>query len=181
MINITEDKTVIAYTVRVRRAGKGQYDSIYVFGNSPEEFVQNLKDQLKERGYGELGKESAVKIKRNLEKQLQQFQNLDLANESKRLKLKDMLIEAVSFPEAEELIALYKKSASKDPSLKSMYLKDIRDFQSILTALKNSNFKSLRHKIQKLDTSPREDLLMALRDDIGREKVELLFNIEFRK
>jgi len=86
VINITEDKTIIEYTVRVRKPGKGTYDSIYVFGNSPEEFVQNLKDQLKERGYGELGKQSASRIKANLERQLQQFQNLDFANEGKNMK-----------------------------------------------------------------------------------------------
>jgi hypothetical protein len=86
VINITEDKMIIAYTVRVRRPGKGKYDSIYVFGNSPDEFVQNLKDQLKERGYGEMGKSQATKIKNNIEKQLKYYQNLDFSNEGKTMK-----------------------------------------------------------------------------------------------
>lgn len=81
MNQIKEEKSLIAYTIRVRKPGKAKPDSIYVFGNSPDEFVQNLRQQLRGRGYNDLNDVSAKLIKRNLQKQVQQFSDLSFANE----------------------------------------------------------------------------------------------------
>ena len=96
---LKEDAPLIAYNVRIGNKKDGvSLKSVKVTGNSPEEFVRNLKAQLKKEKLGTLSDNAEKTIIKNLQNQLDQLKNLNFAEqkvrEAVRKEIKSLLSEA---------------------------------------------------------------------------------------
>lgn len=86
---IKESSPLIAYNVRIGNKKDGvSLKSVKVTGNSPEEFVQNLKSELKKANLPKLSPTAEKNIISNLQKQLDQFKNLNFEEQNIREAVK---------------------------------------------------------------------------------------------
>ncbi len=53
-----------------------------------------------------------------------------------------------------------------------MYIDDVHDIETAITLYEAGDVKKLAKHIDQMDTSPREDLVVAFANDLGKEFVE---------
>ena len=68
---------------------------------------------------------------------------------------------------------------SDDMEMKQMLIEDAVDVFAVLEDLKKGLIESAAKRVQKMDTVVMEDVLVALKDDMGREWTETNFGVEF--
>ena len=68
---------------------------------------------------------------------------------------------------------------SDDKKMKQMFIEDAVDVFAVLDDLKKGLIESAAKRVQKMDTVVMEDVLVALKDDMGREWTETNFGVEF--
>lgn len=68
---------------------------------------------------------------------------------------------------------------SDDKEMKQMFIEDAVDVFAVLEDLKKGLIESAAKRVQKMDTVVMEDVLVALKDDMGREWTETNMNVEF--
>lgn len=68
---------------------------------------------------------------------------------------------------------------SDDKEMKQMFIEDAVDVFAVLDDLKKGLIESAAKRVQKMDTVVMEDVLVALKDDMGREWTETNMNVEF--
>ena len=68
---------------------------------------------------------------------------------------------------------------SDDKKMKQMLIEDAVDVFAVLEDLKKGLIESAADRVQKMDTVVMEDVLVALKDDMGREWTETNMNVEF--
>ena len=66
-----------------------------------------------------------------------------------------------------------------DKKMKQMLIEDAVDVFAVLEDLKKGLIESAADRVQKMDTVVMEDVLVALKDDMGREWTETNMNVEF--
>lgn len=66
-----------------------------------------------------------------------------------------------------------------DAGMKQMLIEDAVDVFAVLEDLKKGLIESAAKRVQKMDTVVMEDVLVALKDDMGREWTETNMNVEF--
>lgn len=54
-----------------------------------------------------------------------------------------------------------------DADMKDLYMDDLNDFKKAITLFRNSDCEGLAEFICRMDTSPREQLILAFADDCG--------------
>lgn len=67
---------------------------------------------------------------------------------------------------------------SETNSMKQLYADDLKDFKLAITLFRRSDSEALAQHIQFMDTSPREELVMAFNKDCGPEFVEHVLGYE---
>lgn len=70
--------------------------------------------------------------------------------------------------------------AEDDDDLAEMYLEDWTDFSVAITLFRNSDCEGLANHISEMDTSPREQLIMAFANDCGKDFVSQNLGWEIR-
>lgn len=74
----------------------------------------------------------------------------------------------------EMLIAQMNKSISDcDPRIVDMYKDDLNDFVQAVELYNNADSIALSDHISRMDTEPREELVIAFAEDLGKEFVEV--------
>ena len=68
---------------------------------------------------------------------------------------------------------------SDDKKMKQMLIEDAVDVFAVLEDLKKGLIESAADRVRKMDTVVMEDVLVALKDDMGREWTETNMNVEF--
>ena len=68
---------------------------------------------------------------------------------------------------------------SDDMEMKQMLIEDAVDVFAVLEDVKKGLIESAAKRVQKMDTVVMEDVLVALKDDMGREWTETNFGVEF--
>ena len=66
-----------------------------------------------------------------------------------------------------------------DAHMKQMFIEDAVDVFAVLDDIKKGLIESAADRVRKMDTVVMEDVLVALRDDMGREWTETNFGVEF--
>ena len=70
--------------------------------------------------------------------------------------------------------------AEDGDELADMYLEDWKDFSVAITLFRNSDCEGLANHICEMDTSPREQLIMAFANDCGKDFVSQNLGWEIR-
>ena len=68
---------------------------------------------------------------------------------------------------------------SDDMEMKQMLIEDAVDVFAVLEDVKKGLIESAAKRVQKMDTVVMEDVLVALKNDMGREWTETNFGVEF--
>lgn len=70
--------------------------------------------------------------------------------------------------------------AQDGDDLADMYMEDLNDFKKAVTLFRNSDCEGLADFIARMDTSPREQLIMAFGQDCGKDFVSQNLGWEIR-
>lgn len=78
-----------------------------------------------------------------------------------------------SLTNVEILIDDYKKYAEEETSfgLNEMYMQDRKDFEKVVELFRADDPEKLSTFIDRMDTSPREEVVVALAKDLGKDWV----------
>lgn len=60
-----------------------------------------------------------------------------------------------------------------DADMKDLYMDDLSDFKKAVSLFRNQDNEALGNHIDYMDTSPREQLIMALAEDCGKDFVKV--------
>ena len=70
--------------------------------------------------------------------------------------------------------------AEENEDLADMYNEDWKDFSVAITLFRNSDCEGLANHISKMDTAPREQLIVAFAEDCGKDFVSQNLGWELR-
>lgn len=72
----------------------------------------------------------------------------------------------------------YAQEAQAEGDLAVMYMDDLRDFKKAVTLFRNSDGEGIAELCDNMDTSPREELVLAFAKDCGNDFVKSYLGYE---
>lgn len=72
----------------------------------------------------------------------------------------------------------YAQEAQSEGDLAVVYMDDLRDFKKAVTLFRNSDGEGIANLIDNMDTSPREELVLAFASDCGKDWVRSYLGYE---
>lgn len=69
------------------------------------------------------------------------------------------------------LVAAFRGYAEQEPNLADLYNSDADDFHKAIVLFRQADSEGLSQYVYEMDTSPREDLVAAFAEDLGKDFV----------